>query len=82
MALLSVNYHDDVSQHINTCTQHMFLCRCNHVCLRGVFAYENIHRLALKSGIDGHQYSPQVGHSRPAITSQRLASVYVVASSD
>ena len=28
-------------------------------------------RLALKSGIDGHLESPQVGHSRPANTSQR-----------
>ena len=41
-----------------------------------------ISRLALKSGIDGHLESPQVGHSRPANTSQRLNSVYVVASSD
>ena len=42
----------------------------------------NINRLALKSGIDGHLESPQVGHSRPANTSQRLNSVYVVASID
>ena len=42
----------------------------------------NFNRLALKSGIDGHHDSPQVGHSRPANTSQRLNSVYVVASSD
>ena len=41
-----------------------------------------INRLALKSGIDGQLESPQVGHSRPANTSQLLNSVYVVASSD
>ena len=39
-------------------------------------------RLALKSGIDSHLESPQVGHSRPANTAQRLNLVYVVASSD
>ena len=39
-------------------------------------------RLALKSGLDGHPESPQVGHSRSANTAQRLNSVYVVASSD
>ena len=41
-----------------------------------------VNRLALKSGIDGHLESPQVGHSRPANTAQRLDSFYVVASSD
>ena len=41
-----------------------------------------INRIALKSGIDGHLESPQVGHSRPANTAQRLNSFYVVASSD
>ena len=41
-----------------------------------------LNRLAFKSGIDGHLESPQVGHSRPANTSQRLNSFYVVASSD
>ena len=43
---------------------------------------EVFNRLALKSGIDGHLESPQVGHSWPANISQRLNSVYVVASSD
>ena len=42
----------------------------------------NISRLALKSGIDGHPESSQVGHSRSANTAQRLNSVDVVASSD
>ena len=41
-----------------------------------------LNRLALKSGIDGHPESPQVGNSRPANTAPRLNSVYVVASSD
>ena len=41
-----------------------------------------INRLALKSGIDSHPEFPQVGHSRPANTSQHLNSVYMVASSD
>ena len=39
-------------------------------------------RLALKSGIDGHSESPQVGHSRPANKAQRLNSLYVAVSSD
>ena len=39
-------------------------------------------RLALKSGIDGHPESPQVGHCRPANTSQGLKSIYVVTSND
>ena len=39
-------------------------------------------RLALKSGIDSHPESPQVGHIRSMNTAQRLNSVYVVASSD
>ena len=43
---------------------------------------EMFNRLALKSGIDSHQESPQVGHSQPANTAQCLNSVYVVASSD
>ena len=43
---------------------------------------QNINRLELKSGIDGHPESPQVGHSRPANTSQHLNSVYVVTSCD
>ena len=41
-----------------------------------------VNRLALKSGIDSHPESPQVCHSWPANTSQRLNSVYMVASSD
>ena len=41
-----------------------------------------VNRLALKSGIDCHPESPQVGHSWPANTAQHLNSVYVVASSD
>ena len=40
----------------------------------------NFNQLALKSGIDSHPESPQVGHSQPANTAQRLNSVYVVAS--
>ena len=41
-----------------------------------------VNRLALKSGIDSHPESPQVGHSRLANTAQHLNLVYVVASSD
>ena len=46
------------------------------------FNIDCLNRLALKSGSDGYPESPQVGHSRPANTSQRLNSVDVVASSD
>ena len=49
--------------------------------LKHVKAYI-VNRLALKSGIDGHLESPQVGHSWPANTSKRLNSVYMVASID
>ena len=35
-------YKDAVTQQINTCTQQMLICRYNHVCLHGIFAYENI----------------------------------------
>ena len=46
------------------------------------FRHVGINRLALKSGIDGHPDSPQVGHSRPASTALRLNLFYVAASSD
>ena len=60
----------------------------NNVCLpsgawlRTATLLNLVNRLALKSGIDGHQESPQVSHSRPANTAQRLNSVYMVVSSD
>ena len=41
MALLSFDYNDAVTQHIHTCTQHLLICRYNHVCLRGVCADGN-----------------------------------------
>ena len=41
-------YHDDITQHINTCTQPMLICRYNHVCFHGVFAYENINAMTFK----------------------------------
>ena len=49
---LVFNYNDVVTQHINTCTQQMF-CRYNHVCLHGIFAYENINVMTFKC-IFGH----------------------------
>ena len=39
---LFFNYNDAVTQHIDTCTQQMLICRYNHVCLHGIIAYENI----------------------------------------
>ena len=50
--------------------------------LLGTQTPHSVNRSALGSKIDGHPESPQVGHSRPANTAQRLNSVYVVASSD
>ena len=42
MAILGFDYHDAITQHITMCIQQILICRYNHVCLRGVFAYENI----------------------------------------
>ena len=47
-----------------------------------VYLKSYVNRLPLKSGIDGHPESPQVGHSRPANVAQGLNSVYMVSSSD
>ena len=45
---LVCNYNDAVTQHINTCTQHMLICRYNHICLHGIFAYETINVMTFK----------------------------------
>ena len=50
---LVFNYNDAVTQRINTCTQQMLLCCYNHVCLHGIFAYENINVMMFKC-IFGH----------------------------
>jgi len=50
---LDFNYNDAVTQQINTCTQQILICRYNHECLRGIFAYENINVMTFKY-IFGH----------------------------
>ena len=50
---LVFNYNDAVTQEINTCTQQVLLSRYNHVCLHGIFAYENFNVMTFKC-IFGH----------------------------
>ena len=50
---LDFNYNDAVTQQINMCTQQMLICRYNHVCLHGIFAYEYINVMTFKY-IFGH----------------------------
>ena len=54
---LFFNYNYAVTQHINTCTQQMLMCRYNHVYLHGIFAYENINVMTFKC-IFGHYAIP------------------------
>ena len=42
-----------------------------------ILGFRCFNRLALKLGIDNHLESPQIGHSRPANTAQRLNSFYM-----
>ena len=48
---LVFNCNDAVTQQINTCTQQLLICRCNHVYLHGIFAYENINVMTFKCNI-------------------------------
>ena len=45
---LVFNYNDAVTQQINTCTQQFKSIDYNHVCLHGIFAYENINVMTFK----------------------------------
>ena len=53
---LVFNFNDAITQQINTCTQHMLICRYNHVYLHGICADENINVMTFKC-IFGHYFN-------------------------
>jgi len=73
---LVFEYNDAVTQQIDTCTQQMLICRYNHVCLHGIFAYENINVMTFKC-LFGHYVNKQFVERIPQFHAEDIALIFM-----